>query len=64
MSWSLQQNIGAREALKGREHYEGVAEFVMNSLQQPCADLRGKLEIIYSLMPYEFLMLLFVVGLL
>ena len=41
ISWSLQQNIGARDSMKGREHYENVVDRVMQSLQQPCADLRG-----------------------
>ena len=27
--------------MKGREHYENVVDRVMQSLQQPCADLRG-----------------------
>ena len=27
--------------MKGREHYEKVVDRVMQSLQQPCADLRG-----------------------
>ena len=41
ISWSLQQNIGARDSMKGRVHYENVVDRVMQSLQQPCADLRG-----------------------
>jgi hypothetical protein len=41
LSWSLQLNIGARDVIKGRESYEEVTDFVMECLQQPCADLRG-----------------------
>ena len=41
ISWSIQQNIGARDEIKGYESYDDVMEFITDSLSQPCPDIRG-----------------------
>lgn len=41
ISWSLQQNIGSRDAMKGCDYYDDIEEFVKSSLYQPDPDMRG-----------------------
>jgi hypothetical protein len=41
IAWSLQHNVGSRDAIKGCDHYDDVVEFLQGSLQQAEPDMRG-----------------------
>ena len=41
VSWSLQQHIGNRDTVQGFEYYDNIVPFIVESLSQPCPDLRG-----------------------
>lgn len=41
LSWSLQQNIGARDSVQGVELYAEMLPFIMECLVEPNSDLRG-----------------------
>ena len=41
VSWSLQQHIGNRDSVQGFEYYDSIVPFIVESLSQPCPDLRG-----------------------
>ena len=51
LSWSFQQNIGARNEIKGIENYDEIIEFIQSNLSQPCPDRRG-MFIIFTAFPF------------